>query len=281
VSVAAILGAGPVGGAIALRLAERQRIAEIRLIDEQAQVAAGKALDIQQSGPIAGFDTRLSATGDVLAAAGADVIVVADDLTYGEWQGDRGLALVARLHRAGARAPIVFAGPSQTWLMETAARELHIEADRLIGTAASATPAIVSSLVAIDLEKTGAQVAISGRPPSFVVVWSSATIGGALITDRLPAHRLLAISQTLSRLWPPGPQAIAAPTAQVVDALLTGSRSLLSVCVITGDEFDARGRSALLPVSLGHGRVLARHLPTLSPQERTETVTSLARQDRS
>ena len=70
-SSVAILGAGPIGSAIAHRLAERARFREIRFIDASVDVAAGKALDIRQSGPIAGVDADLTATGDLLAAAGA------------------------------------------------------------------------------------------------------------------------------------------------------------------------------------------------------------------
>src|SRR6187431_3206247 len=114
-STVAIVGAGPLGGAIAHALAERERVREIRLIDDRSSVAAGKALDIRQTGPIDGVDTRLEGAGDVLAASGASVIVIADRVDGGEWQGDEGLALVRKLIRAGAAAPIVFAGPAQTW----------------------------------------------------------------------------------------------------------------------------------------------------------------------
>jgi hypothetical protein len=53
-----------VGGAIASTLAIRARVTAIRLIDRAADLAAGKALDIQQAGPVEGFDTRLTASSD-------------------------------------------------------------------------------------------------------------------------------------------------------------------------------------------------------------------------
>lgn len=274
-AVIAILGAGPLGATIAHRLAERGRVSEVRLIDGNIGIAQGKALDIRQSGPIDGSDVRLSGATDPLDAVSADVIVLADDTTTGAWEGDRGLALLERLVRAGATSPFVFAAPAQTPLMETAARELHIAADRLIGTAASAMDSIVASLVNIETGQTGASVTVAGRPPSFVVGWSSATIGGALVGDRVPPHRLLAISQALPRLWPPGPQAIAAPTALVIEALVSGSRRPLPAITILDGEFGIRGRAGLLPVIFGNGRVLTRQLPTLSPVERTETATVL------
>lgn len=276
-SSVAILGAGPIGSAIAHRLAERGNVGEIRLIDEGGSVAAGKALDIRQAGPIDGYDTVISGTTEVLQAAGANVIVFADAVADGEWEGERGLALVQRLMRAGSTAPMVFAGPKQTWLLEAAAREAGVPIDRLAGTAASALPQTVAALLQIETGLSGALVAVTGRPPSFVVAWSSATIGGRLVTDVVPAHRLLSISQSLSRLWPPGPESIAAPTALVVEGLINGSRSALTAAVIADGEFGARGVAALIPVELANHRILKRLPPSQSPQEKTETATMLSR----
>ena len=273
----AVLGAGPIGAAIAHRLAERGRVRDVTLIDANAGVAQGKALDIRQSGPIDGSDVRMSGATDPLDAVGASVIVLADDTTTGAWDGDRGLALLERLNRAGATAPFVFAAPSQTALIETAARELHIATNRLIGTAASAVNSIVESLVNIETGQTGASVTVTGRPTSFVVAWSSATIPGATIGERVPPHRLLAISQALPRLWPPGPQAIAAPTALVIEALVSGSRRPLPALTILDGEFGVRGRAGLMPVMFGNGRVLKREMPSLSPVEKNETMTVLAK----
>jgi malate dehydrogenase len=269
-AVIAILGAGPIGAAIAHRLAERGRCREIRLIDSAGSVAAGKALDIMQSGPIGRYDTRLVATDDPLAATGAEAIVFADEVTGGEWQGDKGLARMQQLVRAGTTAPFVFAGPNQTWLMETSHVELKVAADRLVGTAPSGLVAALRAVVSVELGVNGVDLAVTGRPPEFVVGWSSATVDGALVTERVPAHRLAAISQSIRKLWPPAAQTIAAPTALVVEGLVIGSRRLHQALTILDGELGARRIAAMLPLRLGHGRVLQRVIPSLSPQERTQ-----------
>src|SRR5688572_32860722 len=110
VSTVAIIGAGPIGASIAHTLARRARVRDVRLIDSASSVAAGKALDIKQSGPVEGYDTRVSGDADVLAAAGAGVIVIADSHESGEWEGDRGLVLIRQLVTAGSTGPLVFAG---------------------------------------------------------------------------------------------------------------------------------------------------------------------------
>ena len=278
-STVAILGAGPIGASVAQTLARRARVRDVRLVDTAAGVAAGKALDIRQAGPVDGYDTRVSGEGDVLAATGAGVIVIADSSAEGEWEGDRGLALVRQLMAAGASAPLVFVGPKQTWLMEAVARELGVPADRIVGTAAAALTGAVRGLGALEADGSGADVslAVAGRPPAFVIAWSSATIGGALVTDRVPAHRLAAISHQVKALWPTSPYAIAAATAPVVEGLLAGTRTHVPGVTIVDREWDVRNRAALLPLTLGNGRVLARHVPSFSGQERVEFLNSLSK----
>jgi malate dehydrogenase len=275
-SAVAIIGAGAGGAAIAHRLADRGRVGRIHLIDANAGAAAGKALDIQQAGPIGGSDVRLSGASDVLAAVGADVIVIADDTASGEWQGERGLALVGQLVRSGTQAPFVFAGAQQIELMEHAVREITIAPNRIVGTAAAGLANAVAALTAIEIGRSGVDVVIVGRPRSFVVAWSGATAGGSLVADIAPSHRLRTISNAVSRLWPPGPQTIAAPTAAIVEALIAGSRRLHQAVTVLDGELGMRGVAAMLPVELGDRRVLGRSIPTLSPVERTEMLTALA-----
>jgi len=274
----AIFGAGELGGAIAHALAGRGRVREITLVDEAVDVASGKALDIRQAGPIDRCDVDVSAAADPLSAAGASVIVLADAVASGEWKDDRGLALLDRLMRAGTAAAFVFAGPNQTTLMRAAARELGVAADRVVGTAASAVVGTVRALVGLEAggAGVGVSVTVGGRPPAFVVAWSSATISGSLVTDRVPAHRLLAVGQSLRRFWPPSARAIAAPTSRIVEALVRGSRDRHQALTILDGDFGSRGGVAMMPLSIGPGRVLARVMPSLSPQERTEIENAIA-----
>jgi malate dehydrogenase len=276
VSVVAILGSGPLGASVAHRLAERGRVRAVRLIDTNAAAAAGKALDLAQSGPVQHFDTRIDATDAVLSACGASAIVMADDTATGEWEGERGLALVAQLVRAGVAAPFVFAGPRQVWLMEKCCTELKVRGDRLVGTAASAMVSAARAWAGVELGLASVDLTVVGRPPAFTIGWSAATSCGSLVSERLPAHRLLALSASVTRLWPPGPLAIAAATAPVVEALVDGSRQLHPAMTVLDGTLSARGRSVMLPLELGHGRVLGHVIPSLSPQERTELMNAIA-----
>lgn len=276
-SYVAIIGAGPIGASVAHALARRARVGDVRLIDDAGLVASGKALDIRQSGPIDGSDTPVTGSGDVLSAVGASVIVFADDHAGGEWTGDRGLALIARLRTAGATAPIVMAGPGQTTLLETAIREVKLDPSTIVGTAAAALVGGARALVALETGGTGADVSLMlyGRPPALTIGWSSATTAGARLIDRVPAHRLLAIAAQLRALWPPQPFAIASATAPVVEALCGHGRHELPAVALLDAHLGVKGAAGLWPMTFRQGRIdrLAAH--TLSPQERTEVMNSL------
>jgi len=264
-----------VGSAIACRLAQRARARAILLIDEHVDAAAGKALDLQQAAPVDAVDVSLRAASDALAAVGAPVVVIADEIRGGEWHADRGLALVERLLRAGCEAPLVFAGPQSLWLMEACFRELKVPALRLAGTAPAAMVTAARALVSLDLNLAGVDLAVVGRPPRLTVGWAAATVGGSLVSERVAPHRLLALSASLAQLWPPGPEAIAAATAPIVEAFVFGSRRLHHAATIVDGELGARAKAVMLPLEVHAGKIARHVMPSLSAQERTELMNAL------
>lgn len=280
-SLVSIIGAGEIGSATAYALARRSRVGEVRLVDSAASVAAGKALDMRQSGPIDHFDTPITARGDVLDAVGADVIVIADAHETGEWDGDRGLALIAALVRAGATAPIVCAGPGQTRLMEMAVAEAGIDANRIVGSAGTAMHSGIRALIALEVNGSAADVSVAvvGRAPGVTIGWTSATVAGSTLTSAMPPHRMLAVSDLVKKMWPPRPQTVGAATAVVVEALLSHSRRhVYATTVLDGADghYADRGIATLLPLELGEKTVLRRIEPSLSTQERVEFLNGLA-----
>jgi hypothetical protein len=201
---------------------------------------------------------------------------VADEMDAGEWEGERALAMVGRLVRAGVTAPLVFTGAGALWLMEKCYGELKIPADRLIGTAASAMVSAIRGWAGLELGLSTVNATAVGRPPGLIVGWSAATAEGALLTDRIAPHRLLVLSEQLTSLWPPGPFAVASATAPVVEALIAGSRQLHPALTIVDGDLGARGRAVLLPLDLANGRVRSHVVPSLSPQEQTDLLSSVA-----
>jgi len=71
----ALIGAGNIGGTLAL-LAGLKELGDVMLFDIVEGVPQGKALDLAQLTPIAGFDAKLAGTNAYSAIKGADVVIV-------------------------------------------------------------------------------------------------------------------------------------------------------------------------------------------------------------
>ena len=71
----ALIGAGNIGGTLA-HLVGLKELGDVVLFDVFAGVAAGKALDLMQSGPVDGFDSNMAGSNDYAAIEGADVVIV-------------------------------------------------------------------------------------------------------------------------------------------------------------------------------------------------------------
>ncbi len=71
----ALIGAGNIGGTLA-HLAAQKELGDVVLFDIAEGIPQGKALDLQQCGPVEGFDANVIGTNDYKDIAGADVIIV-------------------------------------------------------------------------------------------------------------------------------------------------------------------------------------------------------------
>jgi malate dehydrogenase len=271
----AIIGAGPLGGALAHALAARDRVREVRLIDTDERIAAGKALDICQSSPIEHFSTRVIGSGALAAAAGAAAIVIADQAGgQAELSGDNGLAHLRRLAAIEERAPIVCAGGTQRELIARAVGELHLSRSRIVGSAPYALEAAVRALAGLAIDASGVEVTlrIVGVPPhAAVVAWEEASAFGQPIAAHLPPHAIAALNGRLPGLWPPGPYALASAATRIVEAIISGSRRRFSCFIALPRE-----SVAAMPVELGEDGVRRVIEPALTRQERTRLDNALA-----
>ena len=278
-STVAVFGAGDVGGACVQALASRDLVHHVLLIDGAVNAAAGKALDIQQAGAISGFHTRLEATSDETRAVGCTAIIVADRFASGspEWQGEEGLALMRRT-AVESDVPFVFAGAAQADLMRASSQELRVAPRRLIGSASEALASAVRAIVAMEARcsSTEVSVAVLGSPPdSFVIPWSDASVGGYALERVVSQVQLRRIEARVARLWPPGPYALGAAAARVVEALLDAARSSYSVLAILDGEFRVRNRVGAIPALLAPHGVARIRVPLLNAREQVQLDTAL------
>jgi|SRR6185312_10690814 len=268
---AVVLGAGELGGLLAHALARRGVARDICLIDDKGRVAEGKALDIMQAAPVEGFAATVTGSADASLAGGATVVVIADAAGGAEYSGDAGLALLKRVRDFSPKSLVVCAGATQRDLVERGVRELHVPRARLIGSAPEALVSGIRAVVAAELRMSPRDVALSvaGVPPDHIVVpWEDASAGG------FGLHRLIgepgrrALDASLSRLWPPGPYALAVAAAKVIDTMLERSERRVCCFVAPDDSSGRRTRTAALPVRLNRSGLVEVMLPELNGRDR-------------
>jgi malate dehydrogenase len=292
VATVVILGAGDIGGALARQLAATDLVSRIVIVDDLANVASGKALDIAQSGPVDGYHTALSGTSDMAAVVGAVAIVIADRAASAsspeaarppgplesEWQGDAGLALLKRIAGLNQGAPIVCAGTRQASIVEQGVNEAGLPRTRVFGSAPEALRSAVTAMAALEANASPADISLSvlGRPPLQVIVpWDEAAISGRSATSVLSASQLARLDARIARLWPPGPYALAGAAAILVRTALTRTpRVHTALVAVTRDE-GLPGRSAMMPVTLGPGGIAALVPPALSARDRVRFETTM------
>lgn len=71
----ALIGGGNIGGTLA-HLAALRNLGDVVIFDIVEGLPQGKALDLSQSGPVEGFDSRISGTQGYEAIEGTDVVIV-------------------------------------------------------------------------------------------------------------------------------------------------------------------------------------------------------------
>lgn len=259
----AILGAGPLGGALAYALASRGRFDEVRLIDAEKTLAAGKALDIRQSGPVDGYSTRVTGSASLDDARGAWVAILADPM-----QPDP-LGHLAELHARSPQALVVCADGAHGAILPRAVATGTVAPDRVVGAAPTAVASAARALFALEADLSPAAIHVGVRqgtmPATCQIDWSRTSIDGVAADICLPREHQHRIDERLGALWPPGPLTLAAAAARVAEAAWFGARHSFPCWWITDGgsgapavhvlQFAPGGRARIVaPSAVGAGR---------------------------
>lgn len=270
-SVIAIIGAGTLGGTLAHLVASHDLYREVRLIDDDGDVAAGKALDIRQAGAIERFGTTVVGDGNASAAVGADVVVLTDPATVpgSEWDDD-GLDRLRQVAAFGRAAFVICAGAGQHRLVGRGVSEAGLGRGRLLGSAPEALRGALRAVVALEVGCEPSEVALTvlGAPPRHIVVpWSQATVGGLSLEASLTPARQRRLQERAVALWPPGPFALATAAGRVAASLATRSSRQLSCFVAMDGELGMRRQVLAAPVRFGEGGMMHIVEPQLNARE--------------
>jgi len=289
----AVVGAGHVGATAAQRLAEKCLARTVVLIDVVDGVPQGKGLDLWESGPIEGFDTRVVGAIGYDAAAGAELFVVTagiarkpgmsrDDLVKTNAGIVRSVA--QEIARVAPQSIIIVVSNPLDVMCAVAKEASGFPRERVMGMAGVLDTARYRTFLAeaagVSVEDIQAMV-LGGHGDTMVPLISYTTVSGIPITQLLDAKTLDAIVdrtrkggaeivgylKTGSAYYAPSAAAVQMVEAIALDkkrvlpcaAYLQGEYGLSDVYCGVPCKLGRAGLEAVLEVSLTDGEREALH----------------------
>src|SRR5215218_8604068 len=252
-----VVGAGNVGGTTAQRLAERN-YADVVLVDIVEGLPQGKALDILESGPVLGFDSKVTGTNGYEESAGSDVVVITsgsprkpgmsrDDLLKTNQNIVQSVTEVVARHSPEAII-VVVANPLDA-MCHVAMEVSGFPRERVVGMAGILDTARYRTFIAQELGVSVRDVfalVLGGHGDTMVPLPSMATVSGVPITQMLSQDEVDAIVQRtrqgggeIVELLGSG-SAFYAPAAaivEMVDAILMDQKRILPCAAFLQGEY--------------------------------------------
>jgi malate dehydrogenase len=266
-----VVGAGNVGATTAQRLAERD-YADVVLVDIVEGLPQGKALDLNETGPVAGYEPTVIGTNGYEETAGSEICIITsgiarkpgmsrDDLltTNQKIVGDVTRNLV---DRSPNTILIVVTNPLDA-MCQVAFAESKLPREHVIGMAGVLDSARFRTFLAWELGVSVRDVTgfvLGGHGDQMVPVVSYTNVAGIPVSDLIPADRLAEIVQRtrdggaeVVKLLKSG-SAYYAPSASVcemVDSIVLDQKRVLPCAAHLEGEFGLIGIYMGVPCRLG------------------------------
>jgi malate dehydrogenase len=283
--VTVVGGAGNVGATVARAIAEKG-LADVVIIDIADSKAAGVALDIYETCPIIGSDSRLIG-GTWEAAAGSEVVVITsgkprkpgmsrDDLVKDNFAIMQSIAPKLVEHCPDAIV-IPVANPLDA-MSQALFRLTKFPRERVLGMAGVLDSARMSTFVAMELNVSVENVhsfVLGGHGDTMVPLPRYSTVAGVPLTELLSKERIEAICKRTadggaeitklvgtSAWYAPGQAA-----AEMVEAILKDKKKILPCSVFLQGEYGVRDLFVGVPVKLGARGMEQIIEITLTPEE--------------
>ena len=268
--VTVVGGAGNVGATVA-RIIAGKGLADVVIIDIAESKAAGIALDIYETCPIIGSDSRVIGGSDWSAAAGSDIVVITsgkprtptmsrDDLVRDNFNIMKAIAPKLVEHTPDAII-IPVANPLDA-MAQALFKLTKFPKERIIGMAGVLDSARMSTFIAMELGVSVENVSsfvLGGHGDTMVPLPRYSTVAGIPITDLLSKEQIEAISKRtagggleITKLV--GTSAWYAPgqaTAEMVEAILRDKKKILPCSVFLQGEYGINDLFVGVPCKLG------------------------------
>jgi len=265
-----IVGAGNVGATAGQRIADKQ-LADVVLIDIIEGVPQGKALDLAESGPIEGYDCRLTGTNNYNDTANSDIVVITagvprkpgmsrDDLlktNYGIVKG-----VTEQVVKNSPNSVIIVVSNPLDAMVQTAFRVSKFSKHRVIGMAGVLDSARFRTFIGMELNVSVENIhafVLGGHGDTMVPLPRYSTVAGIPITELLPKETIDRIVQRtrdggaeiVSYLKTSAWYAPASAIVEMVDAILKDRKKILPCAAYLEGEYGISGLYVGVPVKLG------------------------------
>jgi malate dehydrogenase len=285
-----VIGAGFTGATTALMLAQRE-LGDIVLLDipQLENPTKGKALDMLESTPVLGVDSRIIGTSDYRDASDSDIVIITagvarkpgmsrDDLVTTNAGIVRSVCEQVREHCPDAFV-LVLSNPvdAMTWV---AYRTLGFPKNRVIGQSGVLDTARFRTFIAQELNVSVEDVhgfVLGGHGDDMVPLVRYSNVGGIPLEKLLPKERIDAIVQRtrvgggeIVNLLGSGSAyyAPAASLAQMTEAILKDKKRILPVIALLEGEYGYDNLFMGVPVMLGGGGIERVLELELTPEEK-------------
>jgi malate dehydrogenase len=269
-----IIGSGNVGTNTAFFIAET-RTAEVLLVDIKDGIAAGKALDLIEAGPVRGYATLIRGAVRIDDIAGSDVVVIAAGVTRkpGQQREDvyRDNAPIVRaiaqdIRRLAPGAVVINVVEPIDLLTLLVQETLGADRFKVMGVGGLLSSTRIRYFVSKALGVSPREVTgliIGPHHPSMVFLKDTIRVSGipaeALLGEtrlrelieeaRNAGDAILQLAQHSSAFY-----ASCAATAALVEAIVSNTKALLPVSVRCEGEYGIRGLAIGVPAYVGqHG----------------------------
>jgi malate dehydrogenase len=290
-----VVGAGNVGATTGQRIVEQQ-LADVVLIDIVEGVPQGKALDLNESGPIEGYDFRLVGTNNYKDTANSDVVVITaglprkpgmsrDDLLRTNYEIVKGVT--EQVVKNSPNCIIVVVSNPLDAMVQTAFRVSGFPKERVIGMAGVLDSARFRTFIAMELDVSVENVhafVLGGHGDTMVPLPRYSTVSGIPITELLPKET---IDRLVQRTRDGGAEIVGllktsawyAPSSAVVemvDAILNDRKKILPCAAYLEGEYGISGLYVGVPAKIGSRGVEQVIQINLSLEERSGLQKSAA-----
>jgi malate dehydrogenase len=285
-----VVGAGNVGATTAQRLAERD-YADVVLVDIVEGMPQGKALDLNQAGPVVGYEPNLIGTNGYDETSGSSIVVITSGLPRKPGMSRDDLLAANREIVEGVTREVADRSPDAIIICVTNPLDAmcHVALDtsefprqRVVGMAGILDSARFRTFLAWELGVSARDVTgfvLGGHGDTMVPIVSYTNVAGVPVTQKIESGRLEEIVQRardggaeVVKLLKSGSAfyAPAAAVAEMIDSIVLDQKRILPCAALCNGEFGIDGLFVGVPVKLGKDGVEEIVEIELSDSERSD-----------